>query len=118
MKARYSIRTCCGDLVTYVECEVPADCVEPADYDAEKHALKVSGYADQGRCGHCGDESYRARYAGYPVVALNGGVVEGQIVAVDRNALVMALEAVLMAVRGAPDYITCVEFIDKGCFIK
>jgi len=77
MKAIFEIRTCLDVCVDSVEIELPADFIDPQDCAGE--ALAASDYAGHGRCGQCGDNAYRAYYAGTPV---NSIVIPERFVAV------------------------------------
>jgi len=71
MLAEYDIVTCCGEKVDSVVI-IGGECYEECDdYAAESEALKMTDYADKGRCPACGDQRFRARFAG--IVELSGG---------------------------------------------
>jgi hypothetical protein len=111
MKAVYNILTCCGDLVERVEYDVPAGCADPADYEAETGALESAGYDRYDRCS-CGTARYRARFAGYALYAEPG--VKMRVEAPNRDVMIMALEAVVEALRSAPEDTALVEVDEKG----
>lgn len=70
MLARYDVLNCRGDKVDSVVIIGGDTEDECDDYSAEAEALKMTDYADKGKCDGCGDSKFRARFAG--VVELEG----------------------------------------------
>jgi hypothetical protein len=105
MRAVYTIKDCCGDILDTIEVELPDDISDPMHVDAEYDALAQSKYADPPDCGQCGCRAYRAVYAGYPIPRMRATV---RIEAADRGELVETLEGLLRELRGLPDYVSII----------
>jgi hypothetical protein len=114
MKAVYSVRTCCGDHVDYVEYEHPDAGIAADDSVACIGALLSTNYSYGERCNGCGDNRYHAVFVGWPIRTI---AAKGKIVAGSRSALIVALEAALRAAIAGNDDTTYAVFNDESGFV-
>ena len=111
MRAVYEVRSCRGNFVDHVVCDADGD---PNDSVNCVHAVDQLGYDGCAECRCCGDCEYRANFVGYPVETVG---TTGHLDAVDRDSLILTLEALLAAVRNAPEDTQFVSLTEDISFL-
>ena len=119
MRAKYDVRTCCGDLIASVVVDAYGDFDEDSDYSRCDEVCKDAGYSTSERCGCCYDRRVRAEFVGYVGDKVNdlffdfvAGKVSGDIVGANKYDLIVALEAVVAALRDKDDPVNYIQYMD------